>query len=351
MENIDFHGIIPEGLLLSVTNMSLEHNQDQGTPLRVLFVGRAAIIEDCSPLLLYLSDMGIELRFFEWDLPEDQRIKTLDDELASYPPEVLITFEQDVTVALSVTQRAELLCAPIVAFVSTIVLEDWNNGHADRFLTIDDETALLLADSGIPEERILSIGTLFPKIFEDVELMSRKNAKINAEIPDKRTVLIVTSEMTPAILKELLFQLSVLDVCIVFETKGDDETHKILSQFMSYLNMEYYVDSALLWRAADVVITRSSNWVTSYCVALGTKMIVLDSAANPRLSEGLVNRQLGLTIEEPRMVSAAIKHLDRFPEVMCDQRSLRGTQIAAEVIIAVAWDRKNIVEENIYVAS
>ena len=127
-----------------MTNMSLEHNQDQGTPLRVLFVGRAAIIEDCSPLLLYLSDMGIELRFFEWDLPEEQRMKTLNTELASYPPEVLITFEQDVTVALSVTQRAELLCAPIVAFVSTIVLEDWNNGEQSSMIAFRQRLRRLL---------------------------------------------------------------------------------------------------------------------------------------------------------------------------------------------------------------
>ncbi|HWN69740.1 MAG TPA: hypothetical protein VNM90_18990, partial [Haliangium sp.] len=120
-----------------------------GLQVRAIDVGRAGARADGA-----LDKM---LQALAGEVAERRLLRELNDN----PPDVTMTFDPVTAAALSVVRDEGMHTVPVVAVIADLQPDaTWAATDADRYLTVDEEAAVTLAEHGVEGDRIIPVGPL-----------------------------------------------------------------------------------------------------------------------------------------------------------------------------------------------
>src|SRR5690606_21999573 len=151
-----------------------------GLRVRAIDVGRAGIRSD-NPLDKVVQALAGELA--------ERRLMR---ELAAHPPDVTMAFDPATATALGLVRDDAAYPAPVLAVVAELQPDPgWAAADADRYLAIDDEAAVALAEQGVEKERIVTIGPLCEHPFADVAHTERNLIRAQHRLASGAPVVVV----------------------------------------------------------------------------------------------------------------------------------------------------------------
>ncbi|MEM9493682.1 MAG: hypothetical protein AAGC55_31325, partial [Myxococcota bacterium] len=241
-------------------------------------------------------------------------------ELELNPPDVTITFDPATTTALSLVRDDASRPAPVIAVVAELEPDKtWSATDADRYLTIDNEAAVDLADSGVAGERIIPVGPIGEWVFADAAGQTRsdlrKKFKIAAGEP---VILIEVAGLGYEMTSQIALQLSLLagQATFLFDAGDDADAATALRRQVPTLDIRAKLfgrtdEAALFWRCADIVVARPTETSVSRALVLGAHMVALmpQGSRGEALARTVVSRRIGTSADNALLLSSALEPL------------------------------------------
>ena len=282
--------------------------------------------------------------------------RRLSRELAANPPDVAIAFDPGATAALSELRRHSAKAVPVVAVLAELSPDPtWADVDADRYLTIDAEAAVTLADGGVSAERIMTIGPIAEFDFARAGKQKREVLRARFKLPlSEPVVLAHVAGLGPELTSQLALQLSLIDapVTYLFAAGRDTDSAGALRRQAPTLSLRAKLfgetdDEALLWRAADVVIAVPSDRIAQRALVLNTKMIALlpEDAEGQRVVAGIEDRGLGTSAANALMISGSLEPLLTRPHKASARTGADGASNVADIATVVGRQSKAVVNE------
>ena len=326
------------------------------TYLRALFVVmERSFIGVIRPLIGSLTAMKVEVRLIEWNTISRNK-KELEKELVGYPSEVVVTFDPDVLRKMLELRDNGLIRAPVISVLTELVPQKrWALAEADRYIIPDEESAVLLEECGVSQEKILVSGFVLPNEFARSKLLSRREAKKKLKLASETIALVYSEGLAESSLQQIAMELSSGDElsCILFDTGGSDELALRLHRYTLRLDMKVQCfgqieDESLLWRSADVIFARPFWRIASRAVAFSSRMVSLlpHGERQQATADALEERLVGVTSKNIKGMSSVLYKVLQLPEKTDGLRLNQGTKVTSEIIISVASDRLGILEES-----
>jgi hypothetical protein len=284
--------------------------------------------------------------------------RRLRKELEMSPPDAAVVFDPHAAVALTVARDQVPAIAGAAAPVIGVVGElepaaAWANTDCDRFVAVDDVSAVALADAGVEGERILVVGAIGERAFADAGTQDRAAVRTRFKLGGKVALVEVTglgAEGTG----QLALQLSLLDggdkITFLFDAAGDPDAAAVLRRQVPTLGLRAKLfgatsDAALLWRAADVIVARPRPEVVSRVMLIGGKLVALvdDSVANAaKAAQALEARKRAIPAKGLLLLASALEgaFTGSPPAPTGD-----GSDNTADIVWAVAGDKRGVIDE------
>ena len=281
--------------------------------------------------------------------------RRLKKELESNPPDVAVAFDPHATLALTVARDQVAAPAPVIAVVGELEpAREWGATAADRFLAIDAESAVALADHGVEGDRILVVGTFGPRAWADAgredQAALRARYKLGGQV-----ALVDVAGMGAESTSSLAMQLSLSSISetttFLFDAGDDVEAAATLRAKVPVLGLKAKLfgstasDAPLLWRAADVVVARPRADTIAKTALVGARLVALvdDTIAGAaKTAAALEHRKHAVAARSPLLVASAVEALlktgGRKP-------SEDGADTAADIVAVVAGDKRAVIEE------
>ncbi len=280
--------------------------------------------------------------------------RRLRRELDGNPPDVAVAFDAHATMALSLARDHAQAPAAVVAVVGDLAPgAEWHSADADRYLCVDDVAAVALADHGVEAERILVVGALGERLFVDASaedrgaLRTRFGLKTPAMLVD---VVGIGAEAAGQVALQLSMVSGSERLTYLFDAGGDADVASVLRRQVPALGLRAKLfgttpDAPLLWRSAEAVVGRAVPSTVARALLVGARLVVWvdDTApAQVRLGAALEARRRAVVARGPLQIAGAIEAAMRsgVPAPAAD-----GADVVADVLVAVAGDRRGVVEE------
>lgn len=241
-------------------------------------------------------------------------------ELAENPPDVTMAFDPATATALGLIRDQSIHAAPVLAVVAELEPEQaWAATDADRYLAIDDEAAVALADHGVDGARILPVGPLCERAFVEAARTDRSLLRRQYRIDEGAPVVVVEVggfgyETTSQIAMQL--SLAASNATFVFDAGGDADAAMALRRQVPTLDMRAKLfgrtdDAPRFWRCADVVVARPAPRSVARTLALGARMVSFlpEGREGAALARALEARGLGATASTTLLLSSALEPL------------------------------------------
>ncbi len=132
--------------------------------------------------------------------------------ISSNKPDVAVAFDPGSVAAILELRRHSPTAVAVVAVVAELDPDPaWAGIEADRFLTIDSEAAVSLADAGIPGERIMTVGPITAYPFTAAGKQKRAVVRARFGLPLSESVVLAAVEgLGPEMTTQLALQLALL---------------------------------------------------------------------------------------------------------------------------------------------
>jgi hypothetical protein len=332
----------------------------------LLVTGASAPPAAVVPVLAALEAAGMRVRAIDGgsgDGAVDRVLRVLRGEerrllreLETNPPDVAICFEPATAQALSMARDQAANPAPVLAVVAELApVRDWAATDADRYLVVDDEAAVTLADAGVEGERILVAGPFGERGFVDAARSQPAELRQRFKIAGDPVVLIDVGGFGYDLTAQLALQLSLISgidgAGYVFDAGGDTEAAQALRHKVPALGLRAKLfgqtpDAPLFWRAADVVVARPRPRAVTRALLLGRRFVAFapDGDGEGGLAKALESRKLGVTAASALLLAGALEAALR-----AGSRSLvpgpDGAANAADVAWVVGTDRRAVLDE------
>jgi UDP-N-acetylglucosamine:LPS N-acetylglucosamine transferase len=282
--------------------------------------------------------------------------RRLSKELASYPPDVAITFDPGTTTALTVARDEASKPAPVVAVVAEMDPDkEWGATDADRYLVVDDNAAVILSEHGVDGSRIIPVGAMCERAFSDAQGEDKRALKRRFKIsPDLPAVIVEVDGLGYEMTGQIALQLSLTDIeaTYLFDAGEDRDAATALRRQVPMLEMRAKLfgrtdDLPLLWRCADVVIARPRPHAIMRAIVLGARMVSFlpDDRVSERVAKSLEQRGLGTMAANALLLTSALEPLLRANPRGDGRIGMDGAANVADVAWVVGKERRSILEE------
>jgi hypothetical protein len=210
--------------------------------------------------------------------------RRLRRELESNPPDVAVAFDPHAALALTVARDQVAQPAPVVGVVGDLEpAAAWGQSDCDRYVAIDAEAAVALADAGADGERVIVVGPLGETAFAEAGQTDR--AALRGRFGLKGTVIVVeVAGLGGEVTGQLALQLSLApgaeDTTFLFDASGDADAAAVLRRQVPTLGLRAKLfgatgDAPLFWRAADAIVARPRPAVTARTLLVGGRLVAL----------------------------------------------------------------------------
>ncbi|MFH0901989.1 MAG: hypothetical protein V2A73_15270 [Pseudomonadota bacterium] len=302
---------------------------------------------------------------------------SLERALAEHAPQATVVFEPNAA-ALLVRERNRRLAAlalersevetasaalpfPVIAVVAEMAPRSSWNQDADRYAVVDDEAAVVLADSGVDGARVVTTG---PPVARDTARAAREaKTAIRAafSLPsDEQILLVNATSLGRDVLATVVLQLALLrkQTLVLFDAEKNIDAATIIRNQVPGLGLRAKLfgatgDSARLWRASDVVITRPTPAAILRGLASGCALVAIEPHGDQETSEvrSLVDRGLGCEIPRALLLATAIEpwlagRSSRVATLAAYSRNDAAASVAA-LVRQVAAQRESILIETL----
>jgi hypothetical protein len=285
--------------------------------------------------------------------------RRLRKELEITPPDAAVVFDPHSALALTVARDQVVNPAPVIAVVAELEPDAaWAQTDADRFVALDELAAVALADAGVEGDRILVVGAIGERAFADAAHEDRVALRARFKLSGK-VALVEVAGLGPELTGQLALQLSLLDggdaITWLFDAAGDVESAAVLRRQVPSLGVRAKLfgataDAALLWRAADVIVARPRSEVIARVLLIGGKLVALvddNIAGSARAAAALEARKRAVAAKGLLLLSSA---LDAAFAGAAPIATGDGADHIADIVAAVAGDKRGIIEERRQVA-
>ena len=290
------------------------------------------------------------IRPFASDFAERRLMREMQDQ----PPDVTVTFDPTTTSAMTAAREESSRPVPVVAVVNELEpAKEWAATDADRYLTIDDEAAVTLADQGIDGARILPIGPICELPFAAAGKISRSDARKKFKLPRVPVVLLHVDGLGYEATSQIALQLSLIDTkaLFLFDAGGDAQAATALRRSVPTLELNaklfgHTEDAPLLWRCADIIVARPSQSAAARAIVLGAFLVSFQPEDHhKKLTQAMELRRRGGVAGNALLLSSALDPLlgkQRKPDSLVGQD---GASTVADIAWIVAEERTAILDE------
>lgn len=286
--------------------------------------------------------------------------RRLRKELEQSPPDASVVFDPHAALALTVARDQSTQPSPVVGIVAELEpAAAWAQTDCDRFLAIDDVSAVALADAGVEGERIIVIGAMGERIFAEAGANDRTALRSRFKLGGK-VALVEVAGLGAEMTGKLALQLSLLDASdqftFLFDAGTDVEAAAVLRAQVPSIGLRAKLfgatpDAAMLWRAADVVIARPRPETVARVMLVGGKLVSLvddeELPGGSKVTAALEARKRALSAKGLLMLSSA---LDAAFKTGTALPTPDGADNAADIVAVVAGDKRAIIDERRAVA-
>jgi hypothetical protein len=280
--------------------------------------------------------------------------RKLRKELELSPPDAAVVFDPHAAIALTSARDQVMNPAPVIAIVGDLdPAEAWAQTDADRFVAVDDLAAVALQDAGVEGDRILVVGALGERAFAEAGATDRTLVRTRFKLGG-RIALVEVAGLGAELTGQLAMQLSLLDanetVTYLFDAAGDADAAAVLRRQVPALGLRGKLfgatpDSAMLWRAADVIVARPRPEVIARVMLVGGKLVSLVDDQLPsgaRLTAALEARKRAIAAKGLLMLSSALDSaFHGTPPSGTDD----GADHVADIVLAIAGDKRAVIDE------
>jgi UDP-N-acetylglucosamine:LPS N-acetylglucosamine transferase len=315
-----------------------------GAQVRAIDVGRAGSRPD--------GALDKVLQALAGEVAERRLLRELDE----HPPDVTIAFDPATAAALSLVRDQGRHSAPVIAVVAELQPEAaWAATDADRYLTIDEEAAVELAEHGVEGERIIPIGPLCEWAFVEAAQESRDDLRQRYRIEGGAPVVVVNVDgFGYESTSQIALQLSLIggNASYLFDAGNDVDAATALRRQVPTMDIRAKLfgrtpDAPRYWRCADVVVARPTPLTVARCMVLGSRMVSFlpEGREANQLAKALEARNLGTTAGSILLLSSALEPLLGRP-VRADQRlGVDGAATVADIAWIVGSERRDVIAE------
>jgi len=280
--------------------------------------------------------------------------RKLRRELEASPPDATVVFDPHAALALTVARDAATNPAPVIAVVSDLEpVPAWAHTDADRFVAVDELSAVALQDAGVEGDRILVVGAIGERAFADAGAQDRASVRSRFKLQGK-LALVEVAGLGPELTGQLALQLSLLDaneaITFLFDAAGDADAAAVLRRQVPTLGLRGKLfgaspDAPFLWRAADVIVARPKPETVARVMLVGGKLVALIDDLLPnaaKLAAALEARKRAISARGLLMLASAMDSAfgGSPPHVSED-----GADHVADIVAAVAGDKRAVIDE------
>lgn len=284
--------------------------------------------------------------------------RRLRKELEMSPPDAAVVFDPHAALALTVARdQVPAVAGPATAVIGVIGELDpssaWAQTDCDRFVAVDEISAVALADAGVEGERILVVGAIGERVFAEAGATDRAALRRRFKLGGK-VALVEVAGLGAEQTGQLALQLSLLDggdqLTFLFDAGTDVEAAAVLRRQVPALGIRGKLfgatsDAALLWRAADVIVARPRSEVVSRVLLIGGKLVALvddQIAGAATAAAALEARKRGIGARGLLLLSSA---LDAAFGGVVPSPTPDGADQIADIAFAVGQDKRGVVDE------
>ena len=280
--------------------------------------------------------------------------RRLLSEMADTPPDVTVTFDPIATSALSAARDESSRPAPVVAVVSELEpINEWAATDADRYLTIDDQAAVALADMGIDGARILPIGAVCELAFAAAGRLDKKSLREQFKLGKRQVVLLHVDGMGYELTSQIVLQLSLIETkaLFLFDSGDDAQAATALRRQVPTLGLDAKLfgttdDAPRLWRCADIIVAKPTDRAVARAYVLGAFLVAFMPEEDSRsLAQAMEERRRGTSANNALLLSSALEPWLGKRRKEDDLVGLDGAGTAADIAWIVAEERAQVLEE------
>jgi UDP-N-acetylglucosamine:LPS N-acetylglucosamine transferase len=282
--------------------------------------------------------------------------RRLQRELRDHPPDVAIAFDPGSAAVLGAARDESPRPAPVVTVVPDLSPNTaWQGVDADRFLVIDDEAAVELADVGIPGERILPVGPLGEVRFAEAASSERAALRQRFKLPASEPIVLIEVEgLGHDTTSQLALQLSLLErrATYLFAAGSDIEAATALRRQVPTLDMRAKLfgataDAPHLWRCADVIVTRPRPRAIMRAMLVGAHIVAFspDDEQGRELAAAMEARGLGASAGNVLLIASVLEPLLTAPARARPTVGIDGAAVIADVAWIVGSEREAVIDE------
>lgn len=315
-----------------------------GGQVRAIDVGRAGSRPD--------GAIDKVLQALAGEVAERRLLRELDE----HPPDVTIAFDPATAAALSLVRDQGRHSAPVLAVVAELQPDAaWGATDADRYLTVDEEAAVELAEHGVEGERIIPIGPLCEWAFIEAAAEPRDALRQRYRIEAGAPVVVVHVEgFGYESTSQIALQLSLIggNATYLFDAGNDVEAATALRRQVPTLDIRAKLfgrtpDAPRYWRCADVVVAKPTPLAVARCMVLGSRMVSFlpDGREANQLAKALEARNLGTTAGSILLLSSALEPLLGRTSRSDDRLGMDGAANVADIAWIVGNERRDVIAE------
>lgn len=294
---------------------------------------------------------------FDWVMKpfaSDFAERRLVSEMKERPPDVAVTFDAMATSMLTSVRDEAARPAPVVAVVSDLEPgQDWAATDADRYLTIDAQAAVTLADLGIDGARVLPIGAICELAFATAGKHDKKALRDKFNLGQRQVVLLHVEGLGYELAAQLILQLSLIETkaLFLFDAGTDADAAAALRRQVPTLGLDAKLfgeteDAPLLWRTADIIVAKPTDSNVARAFVLGAFLISFMPDDNRRpVATAMEERRRGTIANNALLLSSALE-----PWLGKRRKEDRlvghdGAGTVADIAWIVAEERAEVLEE------
>jgi len=309
--------------------------------VRALDVGRAGSREE--------GAVGRFVRAVAGEFAE----RRLERDLETNPVDVILAFDPATVSALTNIRDQSGHPAPVIAVLGELApATGWAGTSADRYLVVDDDAAVALADRGIDGHKIMPVGAVTRFAYVAAAAEARAALRSRFKLEGGPVVLLDVDGFGYESSQQIALQLSLLGrpATYLFDAGADTDAATALRRQVPTLDLKAKLfgktaEAPRYWRAADVIVARPTLAAVSQALVLGCQFVALmdEDGAGDRLASAVARRKLGGIAASPLLLSSTLEAV-----LGGSARPLEGVDGAgniADIAFVVGADRDAVIAE------
>ncbi len=227
--------------------------------------------------------------------------KRLEKSWSKSNPDVVVVFDPNTAQVADDMRSSSGAATAIVAVLPNLqIAASWGQTSCDRYLCMDDELAVDLAEMGVASDLILPIGFFAEHEFASASKKKRKLLREQLGISAKKVVTVEVDGLGYDETASMASQLSLIgagNVLYLFDAGHDAEAAAALRQVVPGLDIQAKLfgatgDTPSYWRASNIVVAKPEVEAVyrASCVGAGFVALSPEGEAQAAMARSLVSR-------------------------------------------------------------